>query len=553
MDDKTVISLSNRRPMQDNADHTVIIRPEVIVGLIDDSGNILQSFSFSHTFTVGRAPDNDIVIPDKLISRHHLEIKYQSAWIAYDLNSANGVYVNDQRINEKIPLNLPARVALSKSGPFLEISEAKHSGLTEGNDCINNKQDDFPSTFTSNHTGNIQKNYSKAELKARLLSESDAGDFGQYTRMVRRIIHEDRVSHKKSYKKTIWSFAVLFLVACLMIAYQQLSLSKTRNLAIDMFYDIKTLEVSLSQAEIRLAESAEVLALTMNAILSKKLEMDQQKIVAEQRRIESERQLIVKKRQKLNEMKQRYQTYVNEARTLNFSFSGKSQYEDDLILKVARGFGESELELPEGFINEVKRYIHHWKQSERLHQAMAHLEALGHLPLIINTLEKEGLPLYFAYLPLQESNYDTYAIGPETRFGIAKGAWQFLPDTGQEYGLNPGPLAHKPKYDEQDERFNFEQATRAGARYLKYLYSTEAQASGLLVLASYNYGHTRIRQTLKQMPDNPRERNFWKFIQQSELPKETYDYVLYIFSAAVIGEDPLHFGFGFRPPINPSM
>ncbi|MDR4515736.1 transglycosylase SLT domain-containing protein, partial [Nitrosomonas sp.] len=101
-----------------------------------------------------------------------------------------------------------------------------------------------------------------------------------------------------------------------------------------------------------------------------------------------------------------------------------------------------------------------------------------------------------------------------------------------------------------DDRFNFEQATHAGAKYLKYLYSTEAQASGLLVLASYNYGQTRIRQALNQMPDNPRDRNFWKFIQQFELPKETYDYVLLIFSAAVIGEDPLHFGFGFKPLFN---
>jgi hypothetical protein len=54
---------------------------------------------------------------------------------------------------------------------------------------------------------------------------------------------------------------------------------------------------------------------------------------------------------------------------------------------------------------------------------------------------------------------------------------------------------------------------------------------------------------IAEMPDNPRERNFWKFIQRFQLPKETYDYVFYIFAAAVIGEDPKHFGFTFNPPL----
>ena len=51
------------------------------------------------------------------------------------------------------------------------------------------------------------------------------------------------------------------------------------------------------------------------------------------------------------------------------------------------------------------------------------------------------------------------------------------------------------------------------------------------------------------MQDDPRDKNFWKFIQQYNLPKETYDYVFYIFSAAVIAEDPKHFGFNFHPPL----
>ncbi len=121
--------------------------------------------------------------------------------------------------------------------------------------------------------------------------------------------------------------------------------------------------------------------------------------------------------------------------------------------------------------------------------------------------------------------------------------------TAQDYGLRSGPLANSREYDSQDERFNFIKATQAGIKHLKHIYSTEAQASGLLVMASYNYGHTRVRNMINKMQETPRERNFWKFIQQNNLPKETYDYVFYIFSAAVIGEDPKYFGFNFKPPL----
>lgn len=548
--DKTIISVPEKTRTTGETDHTVMFRPGVKITMANQDEMDLREFVFYHGVNVGRASDNDIVIANKIVSRHHLAIKYESQWCVYDLNSANGVYINDERIKVKMCLNLPARITLGTSGPSLELeSFGQHDQAALG-DFRRDEQSKISSPVTLSRTSNIDRNYSNEELKVRLLSKSNEDDFGHYTRMVRQIIHEDRIDQGKNYKKVIWLLSLLFLVSFILIAYQQISLSNARNLAIDMFYDIKTLEVSLSQAEIRLAESAEVLDLTMEAISSKKLDIDRKRIAAEQNKIQKERDLIIQKRKKLNEMKARYQQYVDEAKSFRLTFLNKTQYEDGLIFRVARGFGESELELPDGFIAEVKKYITYWQQSERLPQAMAHLEVHGYSSIIINALAKEDLPLYFAYLPLQESNYDTKAIGPETRFGIAKGAWQFLPATGQDYGLMPGPLANKRRYDEQDERFNFERATRAGAKHLKYLFSTEAQASGLLVLASYNYGHTRIKQILNQMPNNPREKNFWKFIQQSKLPKETYDYVLYIFSAAVIGEDPLHFGFGFKPFFN---
>ena len=48
------------------------------------------------SFTVGRLPDNQIVLADALVSRRHAEIKLSDgSYQIEDLSSLNGVYVNN--------------------------------------------------------------------------------------------------------------------------------------------------------------------------------------------------------------------------------------------------------------------------------------------------------------------------------------------------------------------------------------------------------------------------------------------------------------------------
>jgi ABC-type multidrug transport system ATPase subunit/pSer/pThr/pTyr-binding forkhead associated (FHA) protein len=48
---------------------------------------------------IGRAPDNDVVMADLLVSRHHAELRRSGdRWVLVDLGSANGTYVNGARI-----------------------------------------------------------------------------------------------------------------------------------------------------------------------------------------------------------------------------------------------------------------------------------------------------------------------------------------------------------------------------------------------------------------------------------------------------------------------
>lgn len=55
--------------------------------------------------TIGRAPNNDIIIPDPLLSRQHARIKATSqGYIIEDLGAANGIFINEIRISGSAPL-----------------------------------------------------------------------------------------------------------------------------------------------------------------------------------------------------------------------------------------------------------------------------------------------------------------------------------------------------------------------------------------------------------------------------------------------------------------
>lgn len=546
-DDKTVMMPKGIVKKDVDSEQTVLAPTGLQVNLVDVQGHITKSYHFNKAFTVGRLEDNDIVIQHPDVSRHHFEVKQENGdWWVYDLNSANGIFIQDRLVRHSAKLYFPTSAFLGNTGISLSL---QNLGRQSAADNLPAADATIVVSPVKNPPVISAPKPTKEALKARLLSEEEAEDAGDYTRMVRKLIREDRTVRVKKYNKVIWVLGGLFIVSALLVVYQQVALSNACALAIDMFYDIKTLEVNLAQSEEMLDGSSAILDQAMQAVAGEKLKAEQERIKAEQAKIVAERERLEQEKQKLSRMKAKYQQYVKEATSFRIRFPSGNRYEEELITRVARQFGESELELPDGFVDEVRRYIKYWQGSPRMQQAMDRVEKNNYLPSVIAALEKEDLPLQFMYLPLQESSYNPQAIGPETRFGIAKGAWQFLETTGRDYGLQPGPLANTREFDEQDARFDFKQATRAGAKYLKYIYSTEAQASGLLVMAGYNYGHNRVRELIKKMPNNPRDKNFWKFIQLYQIPKETYDYVFYIFSAAVIGEDPKHFGFKFKPPL----
>ena len=451
---------------------------------------------FTSTIRIGRDASCALRIDDEGVSRLHAEIfRLGSQWCVRDLGSRNGTYLDGEPVTEA-PLPARCTVRLGADGPQIVLSYAAPTLLK---------------------TASTAAPRSLEEVAAHYFDENSKAPAGDRTMMVRRAFSTVKRQQKRRYGSVIAGAAALLFVAVGIGIYQHFQLQRTRGLAEQLFYNMKAVELQLARVEVQVQASGDATHAAGAA----------------------------EGREKLADMASQYDALLTELGVLN----EKMPPEDRLIYRMARVFGECEIAMPEDFVAEVKRYIEIWRADQRLVKGLQRAQEQNLKPAILGALAEYHMPPQFFYVALQESDFRAQAVGPETRFGIAKGIWQLMPETAIQYGLRTGPLLDVPQFDPADERFDATAATRAAARYLGDLYRGEAQASGLLVLASYNWGTTRVRNRIRAMKENPRDRNFWALLAQSDVPKETRDYVFKIFSAAVIGEDPKLFGFEFDQPL----
>ena len=73
-----------------------------VVVVVDDRGGLVTELKLeSGLLSIGRTTDNDIVLPSSSISRNHCRLKIQSGLATIvDLNSSNGIYVDEVRIKD---------------------------------------------------------------------------------------------------------------------------------------------------------------------------------------------------------------------------------------------------------------------------------------------------------------------------------------------------------------------------------------------------------------------------------------------------------------------
>ncbi len=540
------------------------------------------NLQFIHSFRIGRSEGCEVRCYDRSVSRVHLDVLFESGqWWVQDHQSRNGTMVEGERI-DRLCITDSCRVKLGNKGPMLSLlvenfiatpvdfssfpihdstftsnatspvssdtPVAEPSGVLDGVDKgamkfresasvqgpkIQSNPIDFKSDFPVDSSledqqsspspgivsrfGRRKSQESATQIFRKVLRNEPGSEEGPSTVIIRTALKEAFQQRSRRYRIFLGGIALLALVFGVVAWMQYLKVESLKDTATELFFTMKTMELGLAELE----------HLVVNQLKPDKLKG------------------IVDRREQLKAMQVQYEQFLDKIGV----YSSEMSEEDRTIIRMARLFGECEVDMPPDFIQTVKGYIHKWQTTQRLSQSVARAQKRRYGIKVSKIMLAQNMPPQFFYLGLQESSLNPRAVGPPTRFGIAKGPWQFIPSTASEYGLQNGPLVAYEKYDPADERHNFEKATLAAAKYLNHIYTTEAQASGLLVMASYNWGQTRVRKLIRQLPENPRDRNFWALLKHFKIPRETYDYVFYIFSAAVIGENPALFGFSFENPL----
>jgi len=458
-----------------------------------------QEYTFATLFKIGRTDQCELSIRNEYVSRLHASVFFENGeWWLSDLNSSNGVFVGEARVSQ-VPLKEGAVVRLGILGPELTLRVVKPVVMR----------------------GPIgETKLDKREYAKHYFGKGDQNrKAGEHTMLIRTVFAEEQKKQKRKYGVVILALAAVALSIGGFAYFEHQQVAKQRGMAKEIFYSMKSLDIDI--ANLRDAVKAS----------------NNQQGIDQLNKIEAQR----------GEMETSYDRYLAGLKVYN----PKMSEQERLVLRVSRIFGECELDMPPDFVTEVNRYIKLWQSSGRFERAVTKARENNYTTTITKQLLDEGLPPQFFYLAMQESDFDPYISGPETRKGYAKGMWQFIPETAVKYGLHLGPLVDLPRPDPLDDRHHYDRETIAASHYLKDLYGSDAQGSGLLVMACYNWGEGYVLPLVRSMPANPKDRNFWMLLQnhRDKIPQETYDYVFYIVSAAVIGENPRLFGFNFDNPL----
>lgn len=494
---------------------------------------------FTDPFTIGRDEGCEVQVASSVASRQHAEVYFEAdVWHLRDLGSTNGTFVDGERVSE-MTLQPSNAVRLGTDGPVLKIEvdlpeqESPSAPITR-----RSPRPAVPPRSSSAGADMGGRTAKPSALETDGPSLGSTQEYAQYyfgdggdseggrthTQMIRRAYASVQKEQQRRYR---WIVGVAVAVGVLALGFAVWQSQRAGDVE-DVYYALRSQEAEIARIRTVLEERQDA---TLEEQLS---EMEARRA----------------------ELAQRYEGYIEE-----YGIRRELSEEEQVIFKVARIFNESHREMPAQFVRAVREQIRVWQTVGRrtFISGIKHAEEEGYTPLIVRTMQKYDLPPEFFYLALQESNLRRDAVGPWTRYGHAKGMWQFIPETATAYGLDIGPRADEGTYDELDERHDVPKATDAAARYLRDIYGHLAQASGLLAMASYNWGEHRVvgklDALLEDIPDDPRARSYWRFytVYSDRMPQQTKDYVIKIFAAAVIGDNPRLFGFDFDDPLQQYM
>ena len=152
---------------------------------------------------------------------------------------------------------------------------------------------------------------------------------------------------------------------------------------------------------------------------------------------------------------------------------------------------------------------------------------------IVQEIESRGMPLELALLPVVESAFEPYARS----WATANGLWQFMPGTGERFGLKQDWW--------YDGRRDVIASTRAALDYLQYMHD-EFFDDWLLAIAAYNCGEFRVQREVNANRALGKPVDFFSL----HLPAETRAYVPKLLAMRRLIANPEDYGIAFSPIAN---
>ena len=144
---------------------------------------------------------------------------------------------------------------------------------------------------------------------------------------------------------------------------------------------------------------------------------------------------------------------------------------------------------------------------------------------ILNEIERRGLPTELALLPVVESGFQPHAVSRSNAVGL----WQFLSETGRDYGLQQTAWV--------DQRRDIIDSTRAALDYLAAL-GRQFNGDWTLALAAYNGGPGYV----SRMCESNRTRGRGAGFMDLPLRDETRCYVPKLLALRKLVENPGRYG-----------
>ena len=187
----------------------------------------------------------------------------------------------------------------------------------------------------------------------------------------------------------------------------------------------------------------------------------------------------------------------------------------DLWDRIVRGYGIPDLEGP--LVDKWEKYY-----AERPDYVARMIErSRRYLYHIVSEVEGRDMPTEIALLPMVESAFNPNAMS----VARAAGMWQFMPSTGQHFGLKQNWWF--------DSRRDVLAATTSALDYLQKLY--DEFADWQLALAAYNWGEGNVRRAIarnkaKGLPTD--------YASLTGMPAETQNYVPKLQAVKNIVNDP---------------